>query len=447
MAHFDVLVLGAGIAGLAGARVLSESGLSLALLEARDRIGGRIFTSRPAGGTLPVELGAEFVHGQPREIFELAQAARLTLYELTGDVWTSESGRLSKARSADRGMNTILQAISDWQGEDRSLEAFLAERFAGDRWAAARNQVRGYIEGFDAAAPDQVSVRWLKQTEAASASIGGERQFRILEGYDRLLWWLRDGLNAERTLLASGTVVRDIQWERGQVEVTARAADGGTLSSFTAQAALITLPQGVLAAPTDAAGAVRFIPALPKKQIALKHLAMGPVVKVVFRFREAFWDTGSRGRQRMSRLSFLFSDNEVMPTWWTSYPLLTPVLTGWTGGPRAANLVSVPDATLAERALQALARVLGMQGGYLEAQLDAWQVHNWSADPYSRGAYSYVCVGGLKAPQVLSEPVEDTLFFAGEATNDEGHTGTVHGALATGRRGAEAIIAKLRSRT
>jgi monoamine oxidase len=156
-----------------------------------------------------------------------------------------------------------------------------------------------------------------------------------------------------------------------------------------------------------------------------------------------FWEGDWLGHRRLARLYFLFSDDQVMPTWWTGYPLLAPQLTGWVGGSRAAGRVSSPDAALAEQALEALARVLGVQRGWLEEQLESWHVHNWSTDPYARGAYSYVRVGGLAAPQQLSEPVDDTLFFAGEATDAEGHTGTVHGALSTGERAARQIIAHL----
>ncbi len=446
MADFDVVVLGAGAAGLAAARVLAEHGLSVAVLEARDRLGGRILTTRPAGLGLPVELGAEFVHGRPREIFEVVQAARLTLCEVSGDSWMASGGRLSKARGGGAsGVNAILRALAGWQGEDQSFQAFVDAQFPGSRWEAARRWASGYIEGFDAASPDQVSVRWLAKTEAAAVAIGNERQFRLLEGYDRLLAWLRDGLNPARTVLAFNTVAHAIGWERGHVEVAACSRFGSRLAPFTARAAVITLPLGVLAASPEEPGAVRFTPELPEKQEALKRLAMGQVVKVVLRFRELFWETGALARLKLERLSFLFSDDEMLPTWWTSFPLLAPVLTGWVGGPRAARLAHRADDALAEEALEALARLLAVRRGDLEALLDGWQVHNWSADPYARGAYSYVCAGGLEAPAQLGAPVADTLFFAGEATNTDGHTGTVHGALATGKRAAEEVIAHLAS--
>jgi monoamine oxidase len=186
---------------------------------------------------------------------------------------------------------------------------------------------------------------------------------------------------------------------------------------------------------------------LPEKRAAIEQLEMGQVVKVAFRFREMFWDAQAGTAPQLPRLSFLFSDDAVLPTWWTGYPLLTPLLIGWVGGPRAVRLSSLPDAAIAEQALGALARVLGVSTGWLEARLEGWQTHNWSADPFSRGAYSYVRVGGIDAPGQLAAPVEGTLFFAGEATDTNGHTGTVHGALATGKRAADQIIAELAHRS
>lgn len=444
MPDYDVLIIGAGAAGLTAASALSARGLALAILEARDRIGGRIWTIRPSGSPLPVELGAEFVHGCAPETFGLAQAAGLMLYERDGSAWSSAGGRLTALDDESRyddGMGTILQALNTWQGEDRSFQSFIKERFASKRWAEARRSANGYVEGFDAAEPDQVSARWLAQSEAALASIEGERSFRLVDGYDRLLWRLHMSLHPERAMLFLNTIVRTIQWSHGQVEVIARSALSAALEAFTARAAVITLPLGVLAAPPDAPGAVRFSPDLPGKRAAIERLAMGQVVKVVLRFRETFWEHGGQELPRLKRLSFLFSDDEVMPTWWTNHPLLTPMLTGWTGGPRAAKLARQSDEAIVGQALEALARVLHVRRGALEAQLEAWHLHNWSADPYACGAYSYVRAGGMDAPGQLAAPVEDTLFFAGEATNTDGFTGLVHGALVTGTRAANEIIA------
>jgi monoamine oxidase len=450
MAQVDALVIGAGAAGLAAARALSARGLSIAVLEARNRIGGRIYTTRPAGVRLPVELGAEFVHGRPPETFAIARAAGLTLYERDGDSWFSNHGHLSREEDGEEdeghGVDALLRALGEWPGEDQAFQTFIEERFSGEEWAAARRWARGYIEGYEAAFPERVSVRWLAHTEAAAASIQGEYSYRVLEGYDCLLGWLRAGLNPERTIFSLNTIVRSVRWSRGQVEISVHSPFGAPLEAFSGKAAIITLPLGVLAAPPDAPGAVQFTPDLPEKRAAIKRLEMGQVVKVAFNFREVFWESGAPSLVALPRLSFLFSDDEVMPTWWTGFPLLSPTLLGWVGGPHAVRLAHHPDEVIAQEALEALARVLGVSRGWLEVRLNSWQVHNWSADPFSYGAYSFVRVGGMEAPGQLAAPVEGTLFFAGEATDTAGHTGTVHGALATGTRAANEMIAHLTRR-
>lgn len=483
MADFDVIVIGAGAAGLAAAHTLSLHGRSVAILEARDRIGGRIYTMHPSADDLPTELGAEFVHGRPPETFAIAQAAGLTLCERVGSSYVSDGGHLFASDDddddsdsddgnehgddyAEASLDVILGALHKWHGEDRTFQSFVDEYFPGERWAAARRSARGYVEGFDAAYPDRVSVRWLALTEEAASHIDGDRQFFLTDGYDRVPGWLRDNLDPFRTTLRLNTTVRELRWSAGYVEVTAATstAQDEQVATISARAAIITLPLGVLAAsfdsntPPDTAGTVRFIPDLPDKRAAIAGLDMGHTIKVDLRFHDLFWDTVPAPPEaasssptdaappseephlpQMPGLSFLFSGDEVISTWWTRYPLLTPTLTGWVGGPRAARLSTHSDDAIAGQALDALARILNVERRVVEARLDAWHLHNWSADPFSRGAYAYIRVGGVNAPDQLAEPVEGTLFFAGEAT-DAGHTGTVHAALASGYRAAHALL-------
>ena len=150
----------------------------------------------------------------------------------------------------------------------------------------------------------------------------------------------------------------------------------------------------------------------------------------------------------MSKAGFIHSDDPWLPTWWTSvaYAGAAPAgshstaLTGWAGGPKAQRLSGLSDPEIADRAIQSLARIAGVKHETLESQVMCWYVHNWSKDPFARGAYSYAGVGGLEARQRLAEPIENTLYFAGEATNTQGYSGTVHGALGSGRRAARHIL-------
>src|SRR5262249_55102297 len=189
-------------------------------------------------------------------------------------------------------MDAILGALTRWQGEDRSFRAFLDDRFSDTRWTEARRSASSYVEGFDAADPDRVSIRWLAQSEGALASIEAWHQYRFREGYDRLLVWLYDSLGPARTTLFPSTIAHEIQWAPGQVEVAVHSPLGAPLDPFTARAAVVTLPLGVLAAPDNESesGGIRFLPDLPEKRAAIEQLEMGQVVKVVLRFRSPFWE-------------------------------------------------------------------------------------------------------------------------------------------------------------
>jgi monoamine oxidase len=298
---------------------------------------------------------------------------------------------------------------------------------------------------------DRVSVAWLRHTELASDTIDGDRQFRVLDGYDRVLAWLGDSPGAAADIRLE-TVAREVRWQRGHVAVRLETPTGAPLGEISARAALITVPLAVLKRSFDdpeSPGALRLLPEPPEKREALSYLEMGPAMKVVLLFKEIFWDAlpqarhASRESIALPRLSFIFSNDPVMATWWTPHPVVAPMLTGWAAGPRAARMAAMTGDEIADEAVAALSRALGMGRDDLNALLTGRYVHNWSADPFSSGGYSYICAGGLAAPGALAAPVEDTLFFAGEATDTQGETGTVHAALQTGYRAAAAIARAL----
>jgi monoamine oxidase len=162
---------------------------------------------------------------------------------------------------------------------------------------------------------------------------------------------------------------------------------------------------------------------------------MGRVVKVVLAFHSSFWE--ERG---LTNLSFLHARGESFPTWWTTRPVATPILVGWAGGPPAERLSMKRSDFILNEAIRSLANALKIEAHALEQRIEASFVMDWQSDPFSLGAYSYVPVGGITAPILLAEPVSDTLFFAGEATNTEGNAGTMHGAIQTGYRAAEEVL-------
>jgi monoamine oxidase len=205
---------------------------------------------------------------------------------------------------------------------------------------------------------------------------------------------------------------------------------------------VITLPLGVLQAPSGTGGAVRFQPELTTKADALKHLKMGTAIRLVLFFRLCFWTDSKLVSSPMPDMSFLSSPEELFPAWWSSVSAGTAMLTGWSGGVRAEQLSGHGNAAITERGLEALHHVFGVPLKTLQDLLQESFVHDWQSDPYCRGAYSYPLANNKDAARRLAAPVGDTLFFAGEATDSSGHNGTVHGAIASGQRAAAELLSR-----
>jgi monoamine oxidase len=171
---------------------------------------------------------------------------------------------------------------------------------------------------------------------------------------------------------------------------------------------------------------------------------MGQVVKVLLRFREPIWEdlslpTDGGKHDSLKDLTFIHAADELPPTWWTQLPVRAPLLVGWAGGTRAEQLLSLSHDALLARSLDALSHIFAVPKKLLEDLLVDFYTHNWTKDPFSMGAYSYIPVGGLDAQSELSEPVENTIYYAGEAANTMGHHGTVHGAIQSGLGAAQMI--------
>ena len=430
----DILIVGAGAAGLAAARELSFSKLNVIVLEARDRIGGRINTLFDTESQAPIELGAEFVHGKPPEIFKIADRTRLDLVEVPNVHWYFHNAVLSESNEFWSNIEDAMNELDEHKGPDQPFTQFLEEYIRRHKLSDVRSMATLYVEGFHAAHADQISVKGLIKTNRAAAAIEDEQQFRPTSGYVELAQKLHDEAVAEGASFRFRTVVREIAWSAGAVTVTTTAGE-----QFKARQVLVTLPLGVLQR-----GDVTFTPRLTAKEEAARNLAVGQVVKVLLRFREPFWeeltlptDDGKRGE--LKDLAFLHAPDELPSTWWTQLPVRSPLLVGWAGGTRAEKLLSLSSDALRDQSLEALSHIFATPRRLLEDSLVDFYTHNWSTDPFSLGAYSYIPVGGLRAQAELSEPVENTIYFAGEAINTFGHHGTVHGAIQSGLSAAQMI--------
>jgi monoamine oxidase len=440
--RFDVVIIGAGAAGLAAGRALSGAGKRVCILEARDRIGGRVSSLHLPDLPLPVELGAEFIHGESDTTFSIVDAARLTAMELPDTHWWSRDGAWEKIDDFWELIGDVRSKIGS-RKRDLSFAEFLRTRRGIT--PRMRELSCSFVEGYHAADADRMSTLALRSAdqEQEQDSGSGNRQFRLAGGQDSLLAWLHSGLDPERVELRLGTVATSIQWAPRAATVECRARRMLTAERterIRASAVIVTIPIGVWKAPRDQEGAIRFDPPLREKEDALAKIEAGHVVKIAFRFRERFWDEPDFLKQRgATSANFLHSGDRFMPTWWTSAPARSPILTGWAGGPAAdALLAEGPDA-MTDRALDSMSRAWCVPRRRLDSLLAGTFTHDWQRDPYSRCAYSYAGVGGSGAHDALARPLRGTLFFAGEATSSD-ETGTVAGAIESGRRAARELL-------
>jgi monoamine oxidase len=433
----EVVVIGAGVAGLACAQALCNAGVRVTVLEARSRIGGRVWTLRHSLIGTPIEFGAEFIHGRPPEIWRIVESSGLQVQELTGHRWRFEQARLAPMTGSWEVIDNIFNRI-DLSQPDQPFSKFL-EQSCSDLPQHSRSEAIAYVEGFHASDATRISTHALARWHRSDEEIEGHRGFRFSNGADELVRALSDGGKPELLSVALNSVVSEVAWSSDGVQVTAKSRDNHHV--IRGDAAVITLPLGVLQAPAGSEGAVSFVPELTDKADPLRHLEMGTALRLVLCFGECFWTNPELVQEPMPDLSFLSTPEEVFPTWWSSVSEGTALLTGWSGGVRAEQLAGRGHEVIAELGLEAVHHIFGVPLDKLRNLLQESFVHDWHSDPFSRGAYSYPLVNGGDAPSRLAAPVQNVLFFAGEATDFSGHNGTLHGAIASGQRAAREILA------
>jgi monoamine oxidase len=431
----DVMIIGAGGAGLAAAAGLVDSGRKILILEARDRIGGRMWTRQVPGFPAPIEYGAEFIHGYAPATMAFLTKGGKTVIESTDTHWRLNDGELKKTNAYFHDVQRAMRASRTLKQQDLSFDEFLSQ--CNELSPEARDYAKMMAQGFDAADTSRASARAIAAEWTAQMMNDDAPQSHPLGGYDSLLSMFANLLRRDNVRLQMQTAIHEVRWSEGTVEVA------GTFlgRSFRARAAraIITLPLGVLQLPPTAPGGVRFTPALTEKESALQGLASGPVLKINLRFAHAFWEEFDGGRFRDA--TFFHSSKADFPTFWTQMPLRAPLLVAWAGGPRALRASNNAEpGEVVGRAVAALQTMFGKRCNVAE-QLEGAYYHDWQQDPFARGAYSYVTVGGGNARSLLAAPIANTLFFAGEATDTEGETATVAGALQSGSRAAREVLA------
>jgi monoamine oxidase len=424
----DIIVIGAGVSGLAAGGELARRGWRVRILEARDRIGGRILTSAPRNWPGPVELGPEFIHGGTRTLQAVLRRAGLRTRPVETNMWWRENGRLELVPDFWECIKRVASRIP-WRNRGHSFQHFL--RTKGRKFELRdRRLAEAYVAGFNAASPARLSAH-AQRTDHAGADTN---DLKIDGRYDAVARALQKAWPRARVDLHLNSIVTQVGWRVGAVAVQARPPGKKTVT-HRARAAVITLPLGVLQARS-----VKFAPALREKERIIARMGWGQVVRVVLRFRPGFWsapflpDTLAAGSGRA--FGFVTAPQESVPVWW-ALAAPAPVLTGWAGGRPAAALSRCRPAEIRDAALRSLASILNTSQAELRRRLADWRTHDWESDPFSRGAYSHIVAGVENGPERLAEPVAGTLFFAGEATAKD--VGTVHGALESGLQAAHTV--------
>ncbi|HYC24494.1 MAG TPA: NAD(P)/FAD-dependent oxidoreductase [Roseiarcus sp.] len=405
----QVAVIGAGAAGIAAARRLAEAGIDAVLIEARDRLGGRAWTIRDPSG-LALDLGCGWLHSADSNPWVEIAAAQGCALDKTPPPW---SRPMAHPGSSEAEQASFVQALMSYRRRANSIGEDEPDRSAATalephgRWNGLLNAVSTYYSGAELSC---VSLRDLARYDDSGVN------WRIPEGYGRVVATHGAGL---RVRFDCAVERIDRRGRSLRIETTKGA--------INATAAIVTLPSALIAALPEI-----FHPALPAKTEAAAGLPLGLADKLFLSLASA---------EQFENDSRCFGHTDRVETGaYHLRPFGRPMIEAYFGGRLAADLEKGGQPAFVDFALAELA---GLFGSDFRRRLSPIAYHGWGADPLSRGSYSYALPGMADRRAALSAPVEDRLFFAGEACSREAFS-TAHGAYATGIAAADQAIAALR---
>lgn len=423
MTNQQIIIIGAGASGLMAAKELAAAGNTVVVLEAAKRAGGRMLTFTPEGFSVPVEAGAEFIHGNLPLTISLAKEARIPLIKIDGEMYRSTNGELKKTEEMIEGWDELVAKMGD-EKSDITLSAFLQMHYSDGKYSALCAHVKSFAEGFDLADVEKVSIKSLYEEWSHEEM---DEQYRLHGGYKELAIYLQRQCERMGCGFAFQSAVEKVTWKQNEVEVTTR--DGQT---YNGNKLLFTAPISILQC-FDTNASVVFTPAIDDYTQAAKQIGFGTVIKFIIEFKEAFW------QKRAADIQFILSD-AVVPVWWTQNPDKIPLLTGWMGGKHAYTFSDKTDLALHQLAMHSLAEIFKMEIAELEKNVQAWKVYNWRNKEYIHGAYTYSFPGSEAARELLRTPIDNTIYFAGEALYKGEFPGTVEAALVNGKEMAEKLM-------
>jgi monoamine oxidase len=415
-----VIIVGGGIAGLVAAKELADD-YTVILIEASHRLGGRIHSTREENFSTGIEGGSEFIHGNLKETLFLLKQANIDYVPVSGNMYRKEKGKLIAQYELIEGWDEFLDNMKKVK-KDISLNDFLQQYYAGEENADIRRHATGYAEGFDIADIKKVSVKSLY----AEWSHEDDVNYRIPRGYGSLVNFLTGECEKKGCRVITGEIVKQIDWERNAVTVYTSGE-----KKFFGEKVIVTMPVSILQKSVSYAS-VNFTPPLDDYVKAFQQIGYGFVIKIILEFKKVFWQNDA---------GFILSD-EIFPTWWTQLPDTAPLLTGWAGGSKAERLSDETDEELLQKALFSLANIFNMSVDKIKENLLASKVFNWQKNEWSLGAYSYSLPTSAIAKELLNTPVENTIFFAGEALSNCLSPGTVEAAVTQAKETVIRVLKK-----
>ena len=414
-----IVVVGAGAAGLVAARELARAGKRVTILEARERCGGRIHPLPAEQFGYPADGGAEFIHGEAPVTRALLREAGLSAQEIEGTQWSFDGTGLSHEDRDDpheAELHAVLRNLKD----DLTVADFLRRHFAGPEYVRLRHSIERMVEGYDAADPERASILALREEWMDG---GHHSQARIAGGYGALIEFLVEECRRHGAAIRLGCAVSAIAEEGGVLAVRCAGGD-----AHGCDRAIVTVPLPLLrdiALPVSAR----------TKAAAAGDIGFGSVIKILLHFARPWW---REQKPDLADMTFLLSE-QTIPVWWTRYPDQHPVLTGWFGGPRTAELAHLDERGLIEAGLSSLAAIFGLSHDDIARELVAGAATNWGHDPFARGAYSWA-TPKTRAAQTILAGADGPVLFSGEALYRGRDMGTVEAALASGLQTAGMIL-------
>lgn len=429
MEAFDTVVIGAGMAGVTCARMLADAGARVVVLEARDRVGGRMLTDRSRG--FPVDLGASWIHGiEHSPLWDLVRTLRIPTREFTVGSFQAGGRPMTHFDGGGRLMSADASAqwIDDVESVDRMLVGVIEQSSPGETYLDVTERALD-ASGFEPERIDEIREFYRHRVEEQCGAWIGDLDAHGLD---------EDGIDGDEVIFTRGydeipariAAGLDIRFGEAVTRIV-RSTEGVTVATaqgdVTAASAVVTVPLGVLKA-----GSITFDPPLPDDVAGpVSRLGMGVFNKIFLQFPERFWPEDSYVIRALG---------EAGERWHSWYDMSAisgiPTLLTFAAGPLGRHLQRLTDDEVVADVVLALR---GLFGDAVAQPIAHWVTH-WGGDPHSEGSYSHLATGAShRDHDALAGPVDGILHFAGEATWGQ-EPATVGAAYCSGARAAERIL-------